>query len=186
VAFSPIVFIHSSILYFVELVGCKVLRDMQSVLQKIRSIADYQLGKGAGKALFPDSVQVAFSRRTGRIRHIYLRHELLATLRPTDGMFSLTIKGAKRLLRGVKSLQLWVKIQKDVEPFIAQGKSVFAKHVVDADNEIRPQEEVIVIGENDEVLAVGKAVLTGKEMKVFKHGVAVKVRRGVSEEVKST
>jgi len=35
-------------------------------------------------------------------------------------------------------------------------------------------------------LAVGKAVLTGKEMKAFKHGVAVKVRRGVSEEVKNT
>jgi len=156
------------------------------VLQKIRSVADYQLGKGAGKALFPDNVHIAFSRRTGRIRHIYLNHELLATLRPTDGMFSLTITGAKRLLRGsVKSPRLWVKVQRDAEPFIVKGKSVFAKHVVDADDEIRPQEEVVVIGGNDEVLAVGKAVLTGREMKAFKHGVAVKVRRGVSEEVKN-
>jgi len=155
-------------------------------LQKIRSIADYQLGRGAGKALFPDSLRVSFSRRTGRIRHIYLNHELLATLRPKDGMFSLTIAGAKRLLRSVKSPRLWVKVQRDAEPFIAKGKSVFAKHVVEADNEIRPREEVIVIGENGEVLAVGKAVLTGKEMKAFKHGVAVKVRRGVAEEVKNT
>jgi predicted RNA-binding protein (TIGR00451 family) len=162
------------------------LRDKKKVLQKIRSIADYQLGKGAGKALFPDNVHVAFSRRTGRIRHIYLGNELLATLRPTDGMFSLTIKGAKRLLRGVKSPRLWVKVEKDAEPFIAKGKSVFAKHIVDADNAIRPQEEVIVMGEKQEVLAVGKAVLTGKEMKAFKHGVAVKVRRGISEEVKNT
>jgi len=107
-------------------------------------------------------------------------------LRPTDGMFSLTVKGAKRLFRGVKSPRLWVKVQKDAEPFIAKGKSVFAKHVVDAANEIRPHEEVIVVGENQEVLAVGKAVLTGKEMKAFKYGVAVKVRRGVSEEVKNT
>jgi len=156
------------------------------VLQKIRSIADYQLGKDAGKALFPDNVHMVFSRRTGRIRHIYLDHELLATLRPTDGMFSLTIAGAKRLLRGVKSPRLWVKVEKNAEPFIAKGKSVFAKHVVDADNEIRPQEEVIVTGENNQILAVGKAVLTGKEMKAFKHGVAVKVRRGISEEVKNT
>jgi len=162
------------------------MRDKKNVLQKIRCIADYQLGKGAGKALFPDNVHIAFSRRTGRIRHIYLDNELLATLRPTDGMFSLTITGAKRLLRGVKSLRLWVKVQKDAEPFIAKGKSVFAKHVVDADDEIRPQEEVVVIGENNQVVAVGKAVLTGKEMKAFKHGVAVKVRRGVSEEVKNT
>jgi len=155
-------------------------------LHKIRSIADYQLGRGVGKALFPDSVHVAFSRRTGKIRHIYLKNELLATLRPTDGMFSLTVAGAKRLLNGLKSLRLWVKVQKDAEPFIAKGKSVFAKHVVDADNNIRPQEEVVVIGENKQVLAVGKAVLTGKEMRAFKRGVAVKVRRGVLEEVKNT
>jgi len=107
-------------------------------------------------------------------------------LRPTDGMFSLTVAGANRLVKGLKPPRLWVKVQKDAEPFIAEGKSVFAKHVVDADSEIRPQEEVIVIGENNQVLAVGKAVLTGREMKKFKHSVAVKVRRGVSEEVKNT
>jgi predicted RNA-binding protein (TIGR00451 family) len=162
------------------------MSDKQNSLLKIRSVADYQLGKGTGKALFPDKVKIVLSRNTGRIRHIYLDHDLLATLRPTDGMFSLTLTGAKRLMRGVKPQRLWVKVQKDVEPFIAQGKSVFAKHVVDADDEIRPQEEVIIIGENNRILAVGKAVLTGKEMKAFKHGVAVKVRRGASEEVKNT
>jgi predicted RNA-binding protein (TIGR00451 family) len=162
------------------------MSDKQNSLLKIRSVADYQLGKGAGKALFPDKVNIVFSRNTGRIRHIYLEHGLLATLRPTDGMFSLTVAGAKRLMKGVKPLRLWVKVQKDVEPFIEQGKSVFAKHVVDADDEIRPQEEVIIIGENNRVLAVGKAVLTGKEMKAFKHGAAVKMRRGASEEVKNT
>jgi 7-cyano-7-deazaguanine tRNA-ribosyltransferase len=161
------------------------MRDKQNALQKIRSVADYQLGKGTGKALFPDKVKIVLSRNTGRIRHIYLGNDLLATLRPTDGMFSLTLTGAKRLMRGVKPPRLWVKVQKDVEPFIAQGKSVFAKHVVDADDEIRPQEEVIIIGANNRVLAVGKAVLTGREMKAFKHGVAVKVRRGASEEVKN-
>jgi predicted RNA-binding protein (TIGR00451 family) len=162
------------------------MNDKQNELLKIRSIADYQLGKGTGKALFPDKVNIVRSINTGRIRHVYLAHDLLATLRPTDGMFSLTLAGAKRLIKGAKSPRLWVKVQKDIESFIAQGKSVFAKHVVDADEEIRPQEEVIIIGENNRVLAVGKAVLTGKEMKAFKHGVAVKVRRGASEEVKNT
>lgn len=162
------------------------MSDKQNLLLKIRSVADYQLGKGAGKALFPDRVSIVFSRNTGRIRHIYLERDLLATLRPTDGLFSLTVAGAKRLMKGVKPPRLWVKVQKDVEPFIEQGRSVFAKHVVDADDEVRPQEEVIVIGEAKRVLAVGRAVLTGREMKAFKHGVAVKVRRGASEEVKNT
>ena len=155
-------------------------------MQKIRSIADYQLGKGVGNALFPKNVNVVFSRRTGRIRHIHWNGKLLATLRPTDGMLSLTVEGARRLVKGVKPLRLLVRVQKDVEPFIAQGKSVFAKHVVDTDIEIRPQEEVVVVVEKNRVLAVGKAVLTGREIKAFKHGVAVKVRRGASEEVKNT
>lgn len=87
-------------------------------------------------------------------------------------------------MKNVKKQRLWVKVTAEAEPFIAKGKSVFAKHVVDVDNEIRPQEEVAVINEKNEVLAVGRAMLTGKEMKTFKRGVAVRVRRGIVEEVK--
>ena len=104
----------------------------------------------------------------------------MATLRPTDGMFSLTIHGAKRLARGINSPRLWVKVSNEAAPFIAQGRSVFAKHVIAADREIRPQEEVIVLNE-DKVIAVGKAVLTGREMTAFKRGVAVRVRKGIEE-----
>jgi len=88
------------------------------------------------------------------------------------------------MMENVKKQRLWVKVPAEAEPFIAKGKSVFAKHVVEVDNEIRPQEEVVVINEKKEVLAVGKALLTGKEMKAFKRGVAVRVRRGIAEEVK--
>lgn len=82
----------------------------------------------------------------------------------------------------VKPQRLWVRIQEEAESFVAKGKSVFAKHVIDADEEIRPQEEVVVLNKNGEVLAVGKTMLSGKEMKVFRRGVAVRVRRGVAEE----
>lgn len=156
---------------------------LDNSLQKIRSIADYQFGRGTGKTLFPDNVEITFSRRTGRIRHIYLNGELLATLRPTDGFFSLSIEGARRIMK-VKPLRLWVKVRDDVAVFIVKGRSLFAKHVIDCDEEIRPEEEVVVINSQRKVLAVGRAVLTGKEMKVFKHGVAVRIRRGVAEEKK--
>ncbi len=151
-------------------------------LTKVRKVADYQLGKGAGQAVFPDSVKITFSRTTGRIRHIYLKGRLLATLRPTDGMFSLTVNGVRRLVREAHPTDLLVKVSKDSAPFIAKGKSVFAKHVVEADPEIRPQEEVTVVDEDNKVLAAGKAALTGREMSLFKRGIAVRVRRGVAEE----
>lgn len=156
--------------------------DKPNALQKIRSIADYQFGWGVGEKLFPNDVKIVHSKRTGRIRHVYLWDKLLATLRPTNGSFSLTITGARRIIELVKPKRLWVKIQEDAAPFVAKGKSVFAKHVVDADKEIRPQEEVVVIDDKNEILAIGKAILTGEEMKAFKKGVAVRVRRGVAEE----
>ena len=156
--------------------------DQTAALLKIRSVAGYQFGKGVGKTLFPENVKIVRSKGTGRIRYVYLDGKRLATLRPTDGLFSLSLEGARRIVDGVKPLRMWVKIQGEATPFIIKGRSVFAKHVIDADEEIRPQEEVIVINEENEVLAVGKAILTGREMKAFKKGVAVKVRRGVAEE----
>ncbi len=80
-------------------------------LQKIRSIADYQFGRGVGNSLFPNEVRIVYSKKTGKIRHIYLGEELLATLRPTTGLFILTICGAKRMVREVKPLRLWIRIQ---------------------------------------------------------------------------
>ncbi len=158
--------------------------DKLTALQKIRSIANYQFGKGVGEKLFPDEVEIVHSRRTGKIRHVYLGKKILATLRPTNGLFSLTIAGAKRMVQDVKARRLWVKVGAEAEPFVVRGKSVFAKHVINNDEEIRPQEEVIVINEHNDVLAVGRALLTGKEMKAFERGVAVRVRRGAAEEVK--
>ncbi|HDQ05201.1 MAG TPA: pseudouridine synthase [Candidatus Bathyarchaeota archaeon] len=150
-------------------------------LQKIRSVADYQFGRDSGKNLFPDDVKIVYSKNTGRIRHIHLKEELLATLRPTTGLFVLTLAGAKRLAGEVKPLRYWVKVHDDAEPFVAKGRSAFAKHVIDADAEIRPNDEVVVINGKNEALAVGRALLSGKEMKEFSRGVAVRVRRGAAE-----
>jgi len=150
-------------------------------LSKIRCVADYQFGKDVGAKLFPDTVRIVYSKNTGKIRHIHLNEEMLATLRPTTGLFALTLAGAKRLVREVNPLCYWVKIQDDVESFIAKGRSAFAKHVTDADPEIRPHDEVLVINSRNEVLAVGRALLSGTEMKAFSRGIAVRVRRGVTE-----
>lgn len=156
--------------------------DLENPLRRIRSVADYQFGKGVGSKLFPENVEIVYSKRTGRIRYIYLGGKRLATLRPTDGLFSLSITGAKRIAESRGSAKCFVKIQNNVSHFIAEGGDVFARHVVGADEEIRPKSEVIVVNEGGEVLAVGRAGFSGEEMQSFKSGVAVKVRRGCLEE----
>jgi len=151
-------------------------------LIKLRSIADYQFGRGAGKILFPKSGRVMRSKRTRRMRYVYFKEQLLATLRPTTGTFTLTPQGFRRLLKGFKPPHLRVMVQADVASFIEDGCTVFAKHVMDADPEIRPRDEVAVSTEgSDRLLAVGRAVLSGPEMLAFERGVAVKIRRGARE-----
>jgi predicted RNA-binding protein (TIGR00451 family) len=63
--------------------------------------------------------------------------------------------------------------------FIRKGGTAFCKHVIDADPEIRAYDEVILVDEKDKLLATGKAMLSCEEMKIFDHGVAVKVRYGI-------
>lgn len=145
-------------------------------------MADYQFGKGVGAKLFPENVEIAYSKRTGRIRYIYLNGKRLATLRPTDGLFSLSIKGAKRIAENAGSAKCFVTVQNNVSRFIAEGGDVFAAHIVKADDEIRSKDEVIVVDEGGRVLAVGRSVLSSEETKSFKVGVAVKVRRGCKED----
>jgi len=156
--------------------------SLKDAISRIRSVADYQFGKGVGAELFPEGVEIIYSKRTGRIRYVYLKGKRLTTLRPTDGLFALSIVGAKRIAEKADSAKCFVTVRDDVSKFIAEGGDVFAAHVVKADDEIRPKDEVIIVDEGGKVLAVGKAVLSGEEMKSFKTGVAVKVRRGCLED----
>jgi len=147
-------------------------------VRQIRSIADYQFGKDVGIKLFPENVKILYSKATGRIRYVNLNGERLATLRPTDGLLSLSVTAAKRSVENARFAQCFVTVQNDVARFVADGSDVFAAHVVKADTEIHAKDEVIVVDETGKVLAVGRALLSSAEMKAFKTGVAVKVRHG--------
>jgi len=144
-------------------------------------VANYQFGKGAGTALFARGIRIACSKRTGRIRHIYRNGKLIATLRPKDGYLALTIEGGLLILSRMKQPPNLVAVQDDVADFIKAGGDVFAKHVIRADENLRPAEEVIVTNQEGVLLGTGKAVLSGNDMKFFKRGVAVRVRRGTNE-----
>lgn len=150
---------------------------MDADLRRIRAVADYQYGPGAGAALFPDEVRIVHSRNTGRIRHIYIDKELQATFRPTDGVFTLTMAAARRLMDRIPDLAYSVEVNDDAAEFVAKGKNVFAKHVTSAGEAIRPGDEVI-IKSKQEVIGVGKALLLSEEIRAFKTGVAVRTRRG--------
>jgi uncharacterized protein with predicted RNA binding PUA domain len=154
---------------------------MDNAVGRVRSIADYQFGKGVGAKLFPDNIEIQLSPRTGRIRYINLDGKRLATLRPTDGLLSLSIKAAQFMTENTPDAKCFVTVQNDVSKYIAAGGDVFAVHVVRVDAEVGAKDEVVALDEDGHVLAVGRAMLSSVEIRAFKTGVAVKVRHGCKE-----
>jgi conserved protein with predicted RNA binding PUA domain len=154
---------------------------MENTKEKVRAIADYQFGRGVGKKLFPDNIEIQLSPRTGRIRYINLHCERLATLRPTDGRLSLSVKAAQTVAQSIPEAKCFVTVQNEVAPYIAKGGDVFAVHVVEVDDEVGAKDEVIVVDQNRQVLAVGTTLLSAPEIRSFKTGVAVKTRHGNKE-----
>lgn len=157
------------------------MAQQNSHLLRIRTMADYQFGKGAGNALFPDNVNFRFST-TKRIRQIILDNDRLATVRAQDGMLTLSIAGARRLHAFFSYPAHRVVVNKDAAPFVAKGKNAFAKHVVTADTNIRAGQEILVVDEMDNLFGTGKAMLCALEMMSFKKGMAVNVRSGTEAE----
>ncbi|ADB57331.1 PUA domain-containing protein [Archaeoglobus profundus] len=153
----------------------------EKLLKMVRVIADYQFGRGAGKALFPDKCKFVLSPTTGKVRQIKYEGVRLATLKADTGLFTLSIEGAKRLHRAFDYPKLRVVVLKDVAEFIAKGRNVFAKHVVNVDESIRANDEVLVVDEDDNLLATGRAVLSAREMMEFDRGMAVMVRQGIKQ-----
>jgi len=103
---------------------------------------------------------------------------MIATLRASDGIFVLSMNGAKKLHDYLEFPKNRVVINSDVEPFAREGKSIFAKFVIDIDINIRANEEVLIVNENDDLLAFGKSILNGREIKEFNVGQAIKTRKG--------
>lgn len=146
--------------------------------KKIKSVADYQFGSGAGAALFEGDIQIVKSKKTGKIRHIYYGDELIATMRASDGLFVLSKEGAIRLHNKMNFPKNRVVVNADSEPFAREGKSIFAKFIIDCDNNIKANDEVLIVNDKDELLAFGKSLLNSFEIHDFKTGQAIKTRKG--------
>lgn len=146
--------------------------------QKIIAVANYQFGQGAGDALFAGNLEIVYSKKTGKIRHIYYGKELIATMRASDGIFVLSKEGARRLHSRMEYPKNRVVVNEDSEPYAREGKSIFAKFIIECDSNIRANDEVLIVNENDDLLAFGKSLLNSTEIMDFKVGQAIKTRKG--------
>ncbi|MFW5922229.1 MAG: PUA domain-containing protein [Halodesulfurarchaeum sp.] len=152
-----------------------------TTMAQLRTIADYQFGAGAGDALFPPDADVEVHRSaSGRPRQLFRNGGRLVSL-GTDGRFTLGLEGGRQLRSALDPRAYRVVVGDESEPFLRDGKNVFAKFVQRADDAIRAGDEVLVEHHEGRLIAVGRAELDAASMLDFESGMAVKVREGAGK-----
>jgi len=139
----------------------------QELEEIVRATADFQFGPGAGDALVPEGAKLM--GKPYRQILCQVQKEQVCSYVADTGLLSLTLGGARRL---APLNRYWVHLD---APSV-KGGSIFAVGVRDADQSIRPGDEVIVINSHDEVTAVGRSEMSGREMSELERGRAVSVR----------
>ncbi|WP_135820325.1 PUA domain-containing protein [Halostella litorea] len=157
------------------------MSDDAGDLVRLRTVADYQFGRGAGRALFPADEELRIKRTTSGRPQQVVADEGRVVSHGIDGRFTLGIAGGRRLAAGLDAPAARVVVGDESEPFVREGRNAFAKFVDEADPAVRPGDEVLVVHESGDLLAVGRAELAADAMVAFGSGMAVKVREGAGE-----
>lgn len=150
-------------------------------IKRINSVSE----KEFNAPLIPEGHLVVLNKAPyeDRMDEIIVDGEVIASLRfeieSCEWVLLPRLEGARRLFQGrdKKTLKKWVVIEQSVVPFILEkGASVLAPGVLDADPQIKKEDEVIVLNPAGDVICCGRARMTGKEMYEENRGHAVKPR----------
>ncbi len=131
-------------------------------LHGLRSIARYQFGAN-GDGFIPDDVKTKGMYH----KRILSNGTQIALLNKDHGLYRLNLEGGEIL----KDLGIHI-VNID---FDLQTNTVFAPGIIEADHEIVPNDEVVVV-RDDTAVGVGKAVMTGREMEECGNGIGVKLK----------
>ena len=140
----------------------KKVPGKERILNELRGIAIYQFGP-SGENFISEDVKAKGMYH----RRIFAKSKQIALLNRDTGFYSLRLHGGELLANlGINIVEI---------DFDLKTNTLFAPGVVKADNNIIPNDEVVVV-RNDSVVGVGKAVMTGEEMENLGNGVAVRIK----------
>lgn len=147
--------------------------------ERVKSILDYQFGKGIGKHLTDGDSELVISRKTKRLRNLLVDGNHIASLSHRRGLFVLQKKGAEILHESSKYPKFRVVVDPETAEFNRKGKSVFCKFIKDIDPTLRCMDECLVVTPSDDLLAFGKLIVAPSELELGQQGMAVRVRGGL-------
>ncbi|WP_407374245.1 DUF5591 domain-containing protein [Methanobrevibacter sp.] len=148
-----------------ELKNHQKISRRDKVMHELKSIAKYQFGS-EGDKFIPENVKTKGMYH----KRILSNGKQLALLNKDYGLYRLNLPGGEVLKNlGINIVNI---------DFNLETNTVFAPGIQKADHNIIPNDEVVVVN-GDEVVGVGKAVMTGREMEECDNGIGVKIKHRV-------
>ncbi|MEE9116482.1 MAG: phosphoadenosine phosphosulfate reductase family protein [Thermoplasmata archaeon] len=145
----------------------------------VRERIDSQFGKGTGQLFLPDDKVVVLNKvpHIDRMDEVILDGQVLGSLRFDPGKgysFILRVEGGRRLAKDLSRGYIIVH-EGAVEP-ISKKASAMVPGIKDASRSIKKGDEVVMLTEDRNAIAVGIARMSGKEMLELEKGAGVKNR----------
>ncbi|MCE4600055.1 MAG: tRNA-guanine transglycosylase [Desulfurococcales archaeon] len=150
----------------------KASRDEIEVL---RAIAAFQWDWNVAFSLFPEGEEFSVDIRRGRVRYVILEGRVYLTLRPNDGLFSVSIPAAERIVSSTVPPRFRLVVRGDRE---IRG-SILARDIVGIDPGLRPGDEVVIVDKEDSLIGVGRLRVPVNMMEGLVYGEVARVRSRV-------
>ena len=128
----------------------------------MKAIATYQFGERYRLLFYEKKEKIVVKGHFPKYQ-LFVGKKQFAILVPQYGMIALSLDGGELMSKNGKYMV-------NIDDFIPSN-SILAPGVLKADPQIRPNDEVIVLG--DRALCVGRALMSGNEMVKSNRGVAV-------------
>jgi archaeosine-15-forming tRNA-guanine transglycosylase len=122
--------------------------------------------------------KLEFSKQTGRLRYIYKGKDPFLTIIPTNGWIIPSMEAFEIIKNATEPPKYRVIVTDEAAKYASEGKSVFTQYVVDIDKNLKPNDEIMIVDQQDRLAALGKLNLPIQFITAERNGVAVKNKKG--------
>ena len=136
-------------------------------INKIQNLVDYQFGKDFHSSIITEN---SFIKEIRNKKYLFVNKQRFAGIDSSTGLLQLELLAAEKMLKLNKNI---IKYAGDS----FQGSSLYCAGITEADEKIIPGDEIILINKDGNLLGVGKAQISGKDMVTYEKGLAAIIRK---------
>lgn len=142
--------------------------------EDVLDIVEFQFGKEIRKEIEKLKDEIKIKKFRSRKIEIYLGNELFLSLNPKFFLFSINYGFAKVLNEKKK---FYIKIKKEFLNEIKRTKNIIRKNIIEFSDDFRFGDDIIIIDENDKLIAIAKAKFNSNEIKNSSYGIIAKIKK---------